>query len=259
MALIVDADGKYLSGGSGSFGTGNTEVTVLVWTKSIDYTSTGVFASFGPSSGTADTFNVGRAPHWYLDGHIYPSNIDFRLNASQLLSQENTTWHCLAVTHKQGVSIVGYVDGSARYTDTTESAVAADYDSAMTNVMIGRGLDFGAVAWHTRARIAHVAMWNKQLTGSEIGELYNGGSGGAGKSPTAIQASNLKFYATLISDATVHTGGVSLSATGSPSYDSDNPSVDAAGGGAGPGEDDLGGSAMTGGAGTAAAAFSIGL
>jgi hypothetical protein len=257
MALIVDANDKYLSGSGGSFASSPTELTVAVWVKSIDYDTYAVFAAFGPDEAAADSINVGRAPSYYLDGFLNPSANEYRLTTTQSLTQDNTTWHHLAVTFKEDVAIAGYKDGSALFTDTTSSGARTNpFVGVFDLVKIGQGLNYGSVAWNTRSRIAHVAFWDLQLTAAEVLSLYSGGTGG-GKSPTAVQGSNLKFYATLITDATVHTGGISLSATGSPSYDSDNPTVDSPGGGAGPGEDDLSGSSVTGGHGTAAPVFAI--
>lgn len=86
--------------------------------------------------------------------------------------------------------------------------------------------------WTSRCRLAHSFFYTKELIATEVGELFNGGTAGAGKNPQAVQNANLTFYAPLTSDATVTVGGVSLSATGTLTYDgADNPNVEAYGGG----------------------------
>jgi hypothetical protein len=79
--------------------------------------------------------------------------------------------------------------------------------------------------------IAHVALWDKELTTGEIAELYNGGTASNGKSPASVATSNLKFY--LYDSLTAHTGGVTLTSTGGTvSYStSDPPPVDEPSGG----------------------------
>jgi hypothetical protein len=234
MSLIIDSDGKYLSGSGGTFGTDLTEMTVACWVKSIDYNTYGIFASFGPNATTNDTFNIGRQPSYFMDGFLYPENISFRLSSNLTLSQENTAWHLLVVTFKQSVAIKSYLDGTNKINDTTDTVLTHFFNSVIDEVMIGRGLDYGSIAFNARAKIAHVAMWTKELTSSQVTELWNGGTAGAGKNPTAVQTADLKFYRDLLTDST-GTGGIgpSLTATGSPSYDGDNPTVDAASGGGG--------------------------
>lgn len=143
------------------------------------------------------------------------------------------TWTLIAVTFTQSGNLVAYRNATAAETVGASSNPWANGQGADT-IYIGYA-NFASYGQHSgRLKIAHCTVWNKALTAGEITSLYSGGGGGGGVNPTTVQAANLKFYAALDADSTVHTGGMSLTYAGggAESYDSgDNPTVDAVGGG----------------------------
>lgn len=73
------------------------------------------------------------------------------------------------------------------------------------------------------AKLAHLAIWNTNLSDADATSLA------AGANPLAVSAANLVYYNTLATLATTDTqGGLSFTHVGSPTEDTgDNPTVDA--------------------------------
>lgn len=227
MSLVISADGQKLAAQKGTpFWTTTTEFSVAVWVKITT-------AQWGNLFGICDFANpsYNNAPLRTAAGTTYDHGLrlqggDYRMDSSGLVTGG---WDLIVITYKKDGSRISYRNGSVALTASTGTSA---YWSG------GVGFDyvcFGVMPYdasNSRSKVAHGAVWNKELTAAEVASLYNGGTAGAGKNPTAVQNANLVFYAPLTSDATVSVGGVTLTATGSPTYDgADNPNVDAAGGG----------------------------
>ncbi len=226
MSLVISADGQKLDAQKGTpFWTSQTEFSIAVWVKVTT-------AQWGNIFGACDFANAAynTAPLRTAAGTAYDHGLRLQGNDRRMDTGGSVTggWDLIVLTYKKDGSRIAYKNGSASQTTTTNMAeywaggVGFDYVS------------FGTMPYdssNVRAKMAHGAVWNKELTAAEVASLYNGGTAGAGKNPTAVQNANLVFYAPLTSDATVTTGGVTLTATGSPTYDgADNPNVDAASG-----------------------------
>ena len=231
MSLIIDADGEYLSGsGVTLLPSGCTEATFAIWVKRASASST--YQSYAYAGRTAaeayGSFWVahnGDGP----DCFAVPAGLQSR--AASTAGANSTSWQVLVFTYKNGVATKTYagIVGGSLVSFTGETGYAA-YNHDVDNIRIGLG-EQTASGWYPRARLAHCALWDKALTATEAGELFNGGTAGAGKNPQAVANANLKFYAPLTSDATVTVSGISLSATGTLTYDAgDNPNVEAYGG-----------------------------
>lgn len=230
MSLIINADGEYLSGSGTVFGaSGLTEATFAIWVKrdsasstyqSYCYIGRDVALPYGSMwlahNGTAS------------DCFVVPSGSERRTVGSG--DANSTSWQLLVQTYKKDVATKVYaaITGGS-VVATTGVTDANAFNADLDNIRIGLGAPL-ADGWYPRARMAHCAFWNKELTAAQVNELFNGGTAGAGKNPQSVQNANLTFYAPLTSDATVTIGGVSLSATGTLTYDgADNPNVEAYG------------------------------
>jgi len=230
MSLIIDADNEYLTGTGFSGGTGNTEMSVAVWVKRNSGTSNSqAYMGIGPDFD--DNWNVIDIAHngTGADCWVYPQNSQYRIIAGP--NANSTAWQLLVLTFKQNAAPKVYtaITGGSVSTYTHGTTPTEYFSDLVDSVRIGKG-GFSTADWYCRARLAHAAVWNKELTSAQVSELFNGGTAGAGKNPQAVQAANLKFYSPLTSDATVTVGGISLSATGTLTYDgADNPNVEAYG------------------------------
>ena len=233
MSLIINADGEYLSGTGGSFApAGATQVTMAICVKRDSGTST--YQSYCAVAGdlTITYGSIGLAHNGAsVDCFIYPSGSEYRIDPS--VNSSSTAWQWLIFTYEKDVASKVYtalVGGSVN-SGTDDGVPAFTFNNTLDEIRIGLG-NLTQAGWFSRARLAHCAVWNTRLTSTEIADLVSGGAGGISKNPQAIQNANLTFYAPLTSDATVTVGGLSLSATGTLTYDgADNPNVEAYGGG----------------------------
>ena len=232
MSLIIDADGEYLSGsGLVLSALGETEASMMIWVKRDSGSSFGqsyCYTGRDPAHlyGSMRLDHNGYAP----DCFISPGSAEIRVIGGS--EANSTSWQLLVMTYKKdvGTKVYSGIAGGSLTTITgtiSSEAISGDVD----NIRIGNG-SLDASSWYARCRLAHKAYWNKELSAAEVAELFNGGTAGAGKNPQAVANANLKFYASLTSDATVTVSGITLSATGTLTYDgADNPNVEAYGGG----------------------------
>lgn len=232
MSLIIDADGEYLSGsGVTLLPAGCAEATFAIWVKRASASS--AYQSYAYAGReTAEVYGSFWIAHNGDGPDCFAVPSGWQSRAASGAGANSTSWQLLVFTYKNGVATKTYagIVGGSLVSSTGETGLAA-YNADVDNIRIGLGVPT-ADTWYPRARLAHCALWDKELTAAEIGELFNGGTAGAGKNPQAIQNANLKFYAPLTSDATVTVGGISLSATGTLTYDgAENPNVEAYGGG----------------------------
>ena len=231
MSLIINADGEYLSGAGTVFGaSGLTEATFAIWVKRDSASSTyQSYCYIGRD--VADPYGSMWLAHngTASDCFVVPSGSERRTVGSG--DANSTSWQLLVQTYKKDVATKVYAaitGGSVVATTGTTDANAFNAD--LDNIRIGLGAPL-ADGWYPRARMAHCAFWNKELTAAQVDELFNGGIAGAGKNPQAVANANLTYYAPLSSDATVTVGGITLSPTGTITYDAgDNPNVEAYGG-----------------------------
>lgn len=233
MSLIINADGEYLTGTGGSFASaGATQVTFAICVKRDSGTSTYQSYCAVGNDLTISYGSIGLAHNaGSVDCFIYPSGNEYRIDPA--VNSNSTAWQWLVFTYEKDVASKVYtalVGGSVN-SETDGDVPSVTFNNALDEIRIGLG-SFVQAGWFCRARLAHCAFWNTRLTSGEITDLVSGGSGGISKNPQAIQNANLTFYAPLTSDATVTVSGISLSATGTLTYDgADNPNVEAYGGG----------------------------
>ena len=232
MSLIIDADGEYLQATGGAFSPASfTEATFGIWVKRDSASSTyDAYAAMMNSLAAELTGFALAHDGAFADGLVWAAGAGRRANGKG--STGSTAWQLLVFTYKQGGDVRVYtgITGGSLTNQTFDGNNTTDYfTTPMTQVRIGGGAD-SMSGWTSRCRLAHSFFYTKELTATEVGELFNGGTAGAGKNPQAVQNANLTFYAPLTSDATVTVGGVSLSATGTLTYDgADNPNVEAYG------------------------------
>ena len=222
MSLVLSADGQNLdSGNSTTLWTGAQSFTLAAWfKKASDQNGSlfGVFRSDNPTySGAYMRFNSG-----LLDHGIKLAGGDFRLTESGALT---SGWDLAVLTVNDGAELKSYFNGALK---ETMALAGYNWGGPANRIIVGNHTFH---SWDTgRGKIAHAALWDTVLSAAQVADLWNGGAGGAGKSPTAVASANLRIYLPLISNATDETGTFTLAATGAPAYDAaDNPNVEASG------------------------------
>lgn len=230
MSLIINADGEYLSGSGTVFATaGLTEFTVAICVKRD--VATAAYQSYmylgrEPTDGYGSIWiaHNGSGP----DCFAVPSGASRRVNGGT--GADTTNWQWVFETYKKDVEHKAYVAQVGGSVTSFTDAVPTDaFNADLDHIRIGLG-EALADGWYPRCKLAQPVFWDVCLTPAQIADLVSGGSGGISKNPQAIAAANLKFYASLASDATVTVSGVSLAATGALTYDgADNPNVEAYG------------------------------
>lgn len=239
MSLVINADGEYLQGTGGTFSPSTmTAASFLIWVKR-DNGSSSVQSYAAISPDLSANPNMLLLAHNGTSGDcfIYPANSEKRRDGAG--NANSTDWQMLLLTYQQNDRFRVYtgrrgIDSTLLMAETGADVTEA-FNEVLDQIRIGLGGSGFATGWYPRAKLAHCAFWaDLELSASQAEELFDGGSSGNGKNPTAVGTASLTFYAPLTTDATVHTGGVTLNATGSVTYDTgDNPPVDAAGGGGG--------------------------
>ena len=232
MSLIINANGEYLTGTGGAFSSaGLTQATMAICVKRDSGSSTyQSYCAIGRD--ITDSYDsIGLAHNaGSVDCFVFPAGASTRVDPS--VNSNSTAWQWLVLTFEKDVATKVYtalIGGSVN--SGTGPTPTAAFNNAFDEIRIGLG-NLTQAGWFARARLAHCAFWKTRLTSSEITDLVSGGAGGISKNPQSIQNANLTFYAPLTSDATVTIGGVSLSPTGTLTYDgADNPNVEAYGGG----------------------------
>ena len=222
MSLVLSADGQNLdSGDSTTLWTGAQSFTLAVWFKKANDLYAGIFGVFRSSipeyTHTILRFNYGSFDHGVkLDG------ADLRMDNSGLLT---SGWNLAVLTINNGVEQKSYINGTLQ---RTMANATYGWSGPASRIIVG---SHTLNTWNTgRGKIAHAALWDTVLSAAQVADLWNGGAGGAGKSPTAVASANLRAYLPLISNATDETGTFTLTATGAPIYDgADNPNVEASG------------------------------
>jgi hypothetical protein len=230
MSLVISADSQRLSasGFSPALWSSTTDLTIVAKVK---VTASFWANFFGITDAGNETFNsaVLRAATGTVYDHLVRLQGDGSGRLEAAGSVNANAWDTIGITVLGGVARIAYLNGVATQTINTAQNT---FNSPLDGIWIGFFQPEGLGQSTGRFKIAHCAAWKTGLSAAQHAALHNGGTAGAGVNPTSITASDLVFYAPLTADATVTTpSGLSLVATGSPTYDSgDNPPVDAPGG-----------------------------
>lgn len=87
-----------------------------------------------------------------------------------------STWYNITITRKDG-STKMYINGSLVASDTSTTSIV--YTTTHYPRMLSRKTDAGAPNWFlaSGSKVDEVNIWNKELTSTEVTELYNAGTG----------------------------------------------------------------------------------
>ena len=233
MSLVISADLQRLSAQS---------ISPVLWSSATSFTivakvkvTSSVWADFFGITDTGDEgYNnliLRAASGTDYDHSLLLQGGDQRMQTAGAVTAN--TWETIGVTVTAGVARIAYRNGVAVQTVSGAGQIGWEFGQGFDAIWIGYFFPSSSYGQHSgRFKIAHCAAWKTGLSAAQHAALHNGGTAGAGVNPTSVANSDLVFYAPLTTDATVTTpSGLSLVATGSPTYDSgDNPPVDAPGG-----------------------------
>ena len=126
-----------------------------------------------PSSGGSKGWMIyisGTSLYWIVCGSS-------QVNLITSISSFQNTWKQITITFKNGVGSKIYFDGSL--VTSNSSAITPIYNSTQTpfigKYQYGNGSSFGYMS--SNSKVDALNVWNKELTASEITELYNSGNG----------------------------------------------------------------------------------
>lgn len=149
--------------------------------------------NFDSVSGDRAIFALGDASiHYYsLKKDSGTGTIVFRSNNNTQAANVDTgitpstaTWYHCVVIQNSSTSVTIYINNVETNTAaTTFVATVGQFYLAY----LGR-----SGAWYTDGRIDEVGIWNRALTSTEVGQLYNGGAGLA--YPLTVSSANTGFF-----------------------------------------------------------------
>lgn len=228
------------------FGTSWGKLTIAAWVYMPDVTSTDKYVFNGGS--TASSTGRDNGGHFVLttaDEYLpYFKRANARTTGTSSNNLNSGGWAFVAQVYDTDQLTANgewysyaAMQGNTLTTFTKTGVASTAFNADWSAVDLG-GLYNGST-WsnilQANTYVAHVAVWKSALTSTQIGELFNGGAGGGGKNPTAVDAANLKLYWPLrsVSDGlSTYTGYPSSAATfvhqnsGSATWNASNPTVD---------------------------------
>ena len=115
-------------------------------------------------------YMTGQSLYWIVCGSS-------QVNLITSISSFQNTWKQITITFKNGVGSKIYFDGNL--VTSNSSTITPIYNSTQTpfigKYQYGNGSSFGYMS--ANSKLDAVNVWNKELTQSEITELYNSGNG----------------------------------------------------------------------------------
>jgi len=181
-------------------------LTMACWFNSDSATATQVLCSVAHSTSTGLVYFTLEAA-----GAIAGDPIRHRSRNGPTGTVDSTTgytagqWHHACAVVASTTSRAAYIDGGSKGTNST----SVSSSSALDRIGLGC-LAIQTATTLTNGRIAEVGIWNVALTDDQVLSLARG------YSPLCVQPQGLVFYAPLVRNVQDVRGGLTLTATGSP-------------------------------------------
>ena len=167
---------SYVSLPNNMFNTLTGDFTISVWANLTSLSSIqSILSSYYNAGGYYGFGLYAGYPSNNLRLSIYTAGTTLYVD-TPITGSENT-WKNYVITHKSGTNYKVYVNGVL--TTTTNSITNPRFYTTMKN-STGAELDNSGVAslfLSNGSKLDAVNVWNKELTASEITELYNSGNG----------------------------------------------------------------------------------
>ncbi len=206
MAYDFNGSSQYLR--SAPAAVNGYPCTFAIWAN-LDSVATGnrLLSVADEGSASATSFNLSVV-------NVDATNGRFRAAASNGGSTQNATssatfaageWRHVCGVFSSATSRTIYMDGGNSGTSTTSITPAAIMDSTT----VGVRLDNTPIQY-ADGRLAEAAIWNVALTAAEVASLAKGAS------PATVRPESLVFYAPLVRELVEVVGGLTMTATGSP-------------------------------------------
>lgn len=161
-AISLNGTGQYLTGNSTGFPTGGNAFSVSTWFKT-------------SSVANRDFINWGTYTSNYFAIVINNGMIGVSVSGGSVtyepISYNNGAWHHLVVTYASG-SFNIYIDNVLRLT----AAIVANVSLSSGVLNIGVGTTFGGTTYFN-GQIDQILIYSASLTNTQVGTIYNSGSG----------------------------------------------------------------------------------
>ena len=166
-SVELDGGADYLLGGNVAI-TGDTARTSCFWAEADD-NSDGTFLGWGTHT-EGDSWTVMQA-NYNARGYQVSIHGGDHFSGTQPY-QTGWTFHCV-ILQSDGNTVAWHYNGSstASWTDTNPRAVTTGSGA------LSVGYDPSGYLNYWDGEIDELGIWNRQLTGTEITQLYNGGTG----------------------------------------------------------------------------------
>lgn len=207
-----DASSQYLYVNSAPIASPGYPVSVSAWVK-VDDTSGYKTIWYCGDKDTTDNQRLWLAINDNVAWFRIQGGSQAQLQSTDTISAN--TWAHIAITGGSGGNDWNiYVDGGTPVNSTSAGSTSATHD----RTAIGASAD-GSVGQYMDGSIFCVAVWSSELSSANISTLAGGGS------PWDVDAANLAAIWALQSDDNDTYGGTyNMTASGSPTWDSDEPS-----------------------------------
>ena len=166
-----------------TLGSSVSDMTVSLWYKNTTGSNEGLFTIMSSiTAGTTDPFAIS-----YNNNSIY---VWFGSNYNYYSQTLDSNWHHLSIV-KNGTSLTTYIDGSSVSPSVTVGSIPATINTTNKKTFIGVYYNSG---FTYNGSIDEVAIWNTNLSASQIQSIYDATSTNLTKDLTTVSGSNLVYW-----------------------------------------------------------------
>jgi len=194
------ASSQYLS--TASTPVSSLPCTLACWFRATNTSLNNALVTLdsGATSRITITNNGTASPRRAVQATTFNSSSVFGRVAFNNESYAADTWYHAAGVFETSTTLNAYFNGNAGTTDTTDGVSV----SGINKILIGARTASGTIGQYHGGQIAEVGIWNVALTADEIASLAKG------MTCDKVRPQSLVFYAPLVRDLVVLTGGLAI-------------------------------------------------
>lgn len=134
-----------------------------------NYSYNGTTGNIGPRLEMSSTGNLG----WLWSGDA-SSNSNYYYSTTVSSGLAANTWHHAVLSRTASNTILNYLDGELKTTTvSTQGSPSGTFVNTFSNIVIGKGFHLGGAERVFTGRVGMVQIYNRDLSGSEILDIYN--------------------------------------------------------------------------------------
>ena len=135
-----------------------------------NYSYNGTTGNIGPRLEMTSTGNIG----WLWSGDA-SSNSNYYYSSALSSGLAANTWHHAVLSRTASNTVLNYLDGELKTTTvSTQGSPSGTFVNTFSNVSIGKGFHLGGSERVFAGRVGMVQIYNRDLSGVEILDIYNG-------------------------------------------------------------------------------------